>query len=84
MSAPRRAMWLTTRSIDRSLPGISRDENTTTSSGVSETCRWSSIAMRDSADIGSPWLPVTRQTTSSGGWFLTSESRMARPSGMFR
>ena len=58
-SAPRRARWLITRPIAFSLPGIDRAESTTVSSGARPSrSRWSSMAMRDSADSGSPCDPV--------------------------
>ena len=60
-------MWFMTRPIAFSLPGIARAESTTVSSGPSLTWRWSSIAMRDSADIGSPCEPVARHRTSCAG-----------------
>ncbi len=66
-SASRRAMWFITRPIAFSLPGISRAEKTTTSSGSSLTWRWSSIAIRGSAACGSPCEPVQMQTTSWAG-----------------
>ena len=39
------------------------------------------MAIRERADIGSPWLPVTRQATSDGRCDLISDSRMTRPAG---
>jgi hypothetical protein len=66
-SAPRRARWFITRPIAFSLPGMARAEITTVSSGPTLTWRWSSIAMRDSAAIGSPCDPVAMQRTSCEG-----------------
>ena len=56
-----------TRPIAFSLPGIERADSTTVSWGPTLTERWSLIAMRDSADIGSPWDPVARHSTSCAG-----------------
>ena len=45
-------------------------------------CAW--FAMRRSADIGSPWLPVVRMTSSSSGTESISLSPMITPSGADR
>ena len=42
----------------RSLPGIGVAEKTTVSPECSSTSRWSLLAIRRSAESGSPWLPV--------------------------
>ncbi len=44
-----------------------RDENTTVSPSPSAMLGWVSMAMRASADCGSPWLPVTSISRFSSG-----------------
>ena len=56
-----------TRPMAFSFPGMARAESTTVSSGPSLTKRWSSIAIRESAAIGSPCDPVARHSTSCAG-----------------
>ena len=51
----------------RSLPGIMREEKMTVSPSPSAILGWVSMAMRDSALRGSPWLPVTRMSRLSSG-----------------
>ncbi|MEJ7755029.1 MAG: hypothetical protein WKF83_00700 [Nocardioidaceae bacterium] len=48
------------------MPGISEEASTTVSPGSMRTRSWSRLAIRDSADIGSPWEPVETSTISSG------------------
>ena len=44
-----------------------RELSTTVSPGSTEMCLWLSTATRESADIGSPWVPEIRIATLSGG-----------------
>ena len=64
-----------------SLPGMGRAEMMMKSDGPTLTLRWLDCAMRDSADSGSPWLPVVISTTFSGGYLLTSSTSMRTLSG---
>ena len=56
-----------TRPMAFSLPGIARADSTTVSPGPIFTCLWSSTAMRDSAERGSPCVPVLMHSTWFGG-----------------
>ena len=56
-----------TRPTDHSLPGIGWALITTTSSWCSLKKRFSPVARRDRADIGSPWDPVLITQTRPGG-----------------
>ena len=82
-SAPRRATWFITRETAFSLPGMTRAESATVSPSAILTWRWSSIAIRDSAAMGSPWDPVHTHSTSWAGKSRTSLSRICRPPGTF-
>ena len=42
------------------------------------------FAMRVSAEVGSPWLPVHMITTRSGGNLLISSARINMPAGIFK
>ncbi len=55
-----------TRYTAFSLPGM-RLEASSTVSPSPTSMRWSRLAMRDRAAIGSPWLPVQIRTTSLSG-----------------
>ena len=66
MSTPMRARLFWMRLIDFSLPGMVRDEKMTMSPVVSASSGCSPSEMRFKAARGSPWLPVTRATTSLG------------------
>ncbi len=70
------------RKMGFSLPGMTRAEITTSSPGSTATQRWLFTATRDSAAIGSPWLPVSTSATWLRGSFLISCGGMSRPSGM--
>ena len=50
-----------------SLPGTARAEMTTVSPFTISTSGWSRDAIRARAESGSPWLPVDRIVTRSGG-----------------
>ena len=50
-----------------SLPGTGDAEMMTVSPFSMEMVLWLPLAMRASADSGSPWLPVHMTTTCSGG-----------------
>ena len=65
----------------RSLPGTGVAEKTTVSPECSSTSRWSLLAIRRSAESGSPWLPVEITTTFSSGKFSISRGWMKRPDG---
>ena len=54
------------------------------SRGVTRTLRCSPLAMRERADIGSPWLPVVIITVCSSGYCEISSISMSRPSGIER
>ncbi len=49
-----------------SLPGMGRADSIMKSPGPMATCLWSEKAMRVSADMGSPWLPVVMSTSCPG------------------
>ena len=46
--------------------------------------RWSLLAMRTKAEVGSPWLPVVISTTSWGGNLRSSLRFWRIPGGIFR
>ena len=46
---------------------MARAEKTTRSPGSTLTWRWVATAIRDSAAIGSPWLPVVTHSTWRAG-----------------
>ena len=50
--------------------------------GVIVTCLWSPLDILESAESGSPWLPVVQITSFSGGYLFTSSMSMSIPSGM--
>ena len=51
---------------------------------VTATWRWSPSAMRDSALVGSPWLPVVMMQSSWSGSLSISFGWMSEPSGNVR
>ena len=67
-----------------SFPGTGRAEMITVSPRSTETDWWSRYAIRVSADIGSPWLPVQRISTSCGSYSSSSCGRISVPSGTSR
>ena len=81
-SAPRRDMWSIMRKMAFSLPGMIRELSTTVSPCSTEMCLWLSTDTRDSADMGSPWVPEINTTTFSGGKSATSCGRSRMPSGI--
>ena len=72
------------RPITRSLPGITRDEKMTRSPSPTVKCLCSPAAMRESAEFGSPWLPVERMTWRCAGSSARSSSGHSTPSGILR
>ena len=64
--APALASRLMTRLTAFSLPGTGVAAMTTVSPRSTVTVLWSPLAMRASAESGSPWLPVHMTTTFSG------------------
>ena len=52
------------RETSSSLPGIGVADMTTVSPSFTATWRWSPRAMRESALVGSPWLPVVMMQIS--------------------
>ena len=54
------------RLMSISLPGMGLAERTTVSPGRCCTWRWSWLAMRTRAEVGSPWAPVVTMTARSG------------------
>jgi hypothetical protein len=82
--APQRLSPLTTRQTAVSLPGTSDDASTTVSSASMRTWRWSRLAMRDSADIGSPCEPVEMRHSCSGGRSSISFASTMSPGGIVR
>ena len=69
------------RAIAFSCPGMTRAEITTRSPGRIEICLWSLTAMRESAASGSPWLPVVRMSTFSGGSERSSPASASSEAG---
>src|SRR5713226_5212929 len=67
-----------------SLPGMMRAERMTVSCSSSVSRRWLSTAIRDIADIGSAWLPLTSTTSFRGSNDFRSCGRTTIPSGMRR
>ena len=65
-SAPARASSLIVSWTRSSFPGTAFAEMMTVSPRSTSTVGWSWYAIRVSADIGSPWLPVQRTSTLSG------------------
>ena len=65
--APRRYISLMRRDTALTLPGIMRELMTTVSPLRMLSWRWPPSTMRDSADNGSPWAPVTTSTSCSSG-----------------
>ena len=66
-SAPDFISSLTTRVTNFSLPGMGFAEMMIKSLGVIVTFLWLFIAIRVSAESGSPWLPVVTSTIFSSG-----------------
>ena len=62
------------------MPGISDDARITVSPSAT-LIGWSLPAIRDSADIGSPWDPVEMSTIRSGGSSSASLRSTMRPPG---
>ena len=79
--APRRQNSLMIWLIAFSFPGINRDEKTTTSPGLTLRYLCRSEAIRERADMGSPWDPVERITISSSGWESISFMSTKRSGG---
>ena len=73
-----------TRPITRSFPGITREEKITRSPGPACTYLWSPAAISESAEWGSPWLPVETITWRWAGSSASSSSGRIRPSGTVR
>ena len=65
-----------------SLPGIGCDDRITVSSASISSQRLLRCAISDSADIGSPWLPVEITHTCPGGRSRTSSMSTSAWSGM--
>jgi len=61
-----------------------RDESTTVSPFSILACLWLSTAARDSADMGSPWVPLIITQTFSGAKFFMSPGLITSPSGISR
>ncbi len=59
-----------------------RELSTTVSPRSTETCLWLSTAARESADIGSPWVPEISTVTFAGAEPITSCGRIRTPSGI--
>ena len=72
-----------TRKTAFSLPGI-RLEASTTVSPSPTSIRWSRLAIRDSAAIGSPCEPVQTSTTWSSGSLSSALTSTSTPSGTLR
>jgi hypothetical protein len=66
-----------------SLPGMGCELRITVSSGVRVSQRLSEFAISDSADMGSPWLPVEMMHTSPGRCLSMSSMSMRLDSGIF-
>ena len=66
-----------------SLPGMVEAEMMMRSPGRISTCRWVEKAMRDRADMVSPWLPVVMMQILFLGRDLMWFRSMTTPSGMF-
>ena len=60
-----------------------RDERTTVSPFSIFACLWLSTAARDSADMGSPCVPLISTQTFSGGKFFISPGWISMPSGIW-
>ena len=71
-----------TRLIVISLPGMAEAEIITRSPASIVTCLCSENAMRCSADIGSPWLPVQTITVLLRGRLPICDMSIMTPSGM--
>ena len=67
-----------TRYTADSLPGISEEARMTVSPSAIRI-GWSRAAIRDSADMGSPWDPVQTRTTSPGGMPSASRGSTSSP-----
>ena len=66
-SAPFSISWSTTLDTVSSLPGTGVEDRMTMSPGLMWMDLCSMDAMRASADMGSPWLPVVMITSSWSG-----------------
>ena len=82
--APSRLSPLITRYTAFSLPGIKELASTTVSPRFKVTTGCSRLAIRDSADSGSPWEPVEMITTSSGRKLSMSRSSIKVLAGTLR
>ena len=71
-----------TRKTALSLPGTREDARTTVSPGSIRICWCARLAIRDSADIGSPCEPVETSTTCSGGRLSMSRRSAISPAGI--
>ena len=80
-SAPWRASRLIESCTRSSFPGTGFAEMITVSPRSTETFGWSPYAIRVSADIGSPWLPVHSTSTRSGGSSIASFGETIASSG---
>ena len=72
-----------TRKTEFSLPGMSDDARITVSPSPTRIA-WSRLAIRDSADIGSPCEPVQTSTTLSSGRSSSALASTIRPPGTLR
>ncbi len=72
-----------TRKTEFSLPGISEDARITVSPSPMRM-KWSRLAMRDSADIGSPCEPVQTSTIFSSGRSSSCLTSTISPAGTWR
>ena len=73
-----------TRPTVTSLPGMAEAEMMTLSCGPMSICLCVEKAMRYSALISSPWLPVVMMTCCCGGRPLMRLTSMTVPFGSFR
>ncbi len=82
--APSPVSPLMTRKTEFSLPGIRLEASTTVSPGSIAIRSWLRAAIRDSADIGSPWEPVEMMTTWLGSKLVRSFSSISVFGGTWR
>ena len=80
-SAPSRASRLIESWTCSSLPGTGLAEMITVSPRSTSTFWWSPYAIRVSADMGSPWLPVQSSMTRFGGSSIASLGETRASSG---
>ena len=83
-SAPPLASRLIVSWTRSSFPGTGFADRITVSPRSMVTAGWSLYAIRVSADIGSPWLPVQRIMASCGASSSSSDGRMKVSSGASR